>query len=428
MNKLGEPWAKGDTFATGSGLSVHLAWRVVDLMGGHMEISSTPGKGTTVQMEVPLPRRDIYSPSSPGKESNLDVDDDKLSLDEFVPLPIRTIALIGFDSGGLHPDLARVGESLARQYDKLGCELTTDLQAADLVVVDGRQQDDDAAFADTLARIRTNDIVILVDDAYCAPSQSAIAPEEHNGKKIRCLRKPITPALLQESLSPGSTSVGAVPQPGRLNSVSASKDEPNVLQAAEPTQDEGPWRHDHMPPRRSSFSGGEQVVRGMSDTSWVPPGSSLADAVATLSLGNLPARRRRPSSSSPPSNTQPPVLETPLPSVSVFDFGSNETGLTSPEPRAEPARRAGTAGTGVVVTVLVVEDNLINRKILVKLLAKEQVGSPSIYAGRVGAHCQGIKVVQAEEGREALEIFRGFRPPCIGTSPALTLCPIGGRV
>lgn len=399
MNKLGEPWAKGDTFATGSGLSVHLAWRVVDLMGGYMEMSSTPGKGTTVQLEVPLPRRDLSSPISPGKSPRVHLDDEKLVLVEEKPVRSRMVALVGFESDSLHPDLARVGQSLARQYGRLGCAITTDLQEADLVVLDGRQEDR-SALADILARVRTDDVVILVCHDY-RTTPIAIAAEIQSGKQIRRLRKPITPALVQESLSPGSTSVGAVRGPSRSRSGSNPNGESRSRSGggagAERPAGEG-QRTDHLKQRRSSFSGGEQVVRGVSDTSWVPTGLSLEDAIATLSLGNLPAKRRRSARSSSASTTSTPAV----PDVSVPTdpvLALDELGFTSPDPPEEPPTSVGTAGSAGagVVTVLVVEDNLINRKILVRLLAREA----------------GIHVMQAEEGLMAVEIFRSLRAPSI---------------
>jgi hypothetical protein len=41
---------KEDRFVTGSGLSVHLAWQIIDNMGGIMETSSAPNSECTVKL------------------------------------------------------------------------------------------------------------------------------------------------------------------------------------------------------------------------------------------------------------------------------------------------------------------------------------------------------------------------------------------
>jgi hypothetical protein len=132
---LGEPWAKQDPFTTGSGLSVHLAYRVIDLMGGHMEISSAPGRGCVVNLEVPVLRRSPLIPLTPVPTTSLDPN-------VIAPTPPsepkqRKIALVGFNrSDKKQSGLPELGETLKRQYAKLGCEIVS-IPDADLIIANG---------------------------------------------------------------------------------------------------------------------------------------------------------------------------------------------------------------------------------------------------------------------------------------------------
>jgi len=56
--RLFEPFVQGDSDTTrrfgGSGLGLSICRRLVNLMNGHIELDSTPGRGTTVRVELPL--------------------------------------------------------------------------------------------------------------------------------------------------------------------------------------------------------------------------------------------------------------------------------------------------------------------------------------------------------------------------------------
>ena len=94
-------------------------------------------------------------------------------------------------------------------------------------------------------------------------------------------------------------------------------------------------------------------------------------------------------------------------------MGVDETPLTEmmeeqepePEPEPEPVEE--------IVKVLVVEDNVVNRKILVRILSSKLVRcGPALSV--IGTDTQPIEVCEAEDGHAAVEQFKQFTSPVIG--------------
>jgi signal transduction histidine kinase len=48
------PFPKADSCKPGSALGLGLAQRMIELLGGKLAVASTPGRGTLVNVEVPL--------------------------------------------------------------------------------------------------------------------------------------------------------------------------------------------------------------------------------------------------------------------------------------------------------------------------------------------------------------------------------------
>jgi hypothetical protein len=82
-DSLGKPWAKQDSFTTGSGLSIHLAYRIIESMGGNMQIASAPLPGCLVSLEVALIGRNPVGPTLRSAGDSIQ--------------STQRIALIGFD-------------------------------------------------------------------------------------------------------------------------------------------------------------------------------------------------------------------------------------------------------------------------------------------------------------------------------------------
>ncbi|KAH8585643.1 hypothetical protein B0O99DRAFT_646455 [Bisporella sp. PMI_857] len=56
--KLYRPFAQEDNFATGVGLGLSIVWSIVNQLGGKIHIRSEPGKGTDVEITIPIERPD----------------------------------------------------------------------------------------------------------------------------------------------------------------------------------------------------------------------------------------------------------------------------------------------------------------------------------------------------------------------------------
>lgn len=404
-DKLGEPWAKEDQFATGSGLSVHLAYRIIDLMGGHMEISSSPDEGTCVMLEVPVARRaptaaipfQLPDPSSP-QLSSLDVHSDHLHVG-------RKVALVGFD--GDEPGIATLGRCLARQYKKLGCELV-DLEHAELVVAEGGTEEHEAGLT-LLERSKSDNIVFLA-----TAGQSALQDVKHLErrlrKNVRRFMKPATPSILRETLFPGQARsyLGEVPadESGRNASpTSPGQTDPNGQHLSVDGKPKAHFDDSSLP---APPSGGPRKWSNM----WKPKGMCIEDAVACLSLGDYfsshrqtPLQRTMSDSSGGQSNASP---STPTVDSSVSEGFSPSTppSATTPSP---PNQEVVEEDVPKVVKVLVVEDNVVNRKILVRILLSQLSKKEDTSM---------IEVCEAEDGAAAVELFKDF------TSPAIVLLDI----
>ncbi|OCF37230.1 hypothetical protein I316_01137 [Kwoniella heveanensis BCC8398] len=388
--KLGEPWAKEDRHATGSGLSVHLAYRIIDLMGGCMEITSAPGAGTTVQIDVPLPVRSVPFPDSPdsanSSRKNSASSIRQLSLHDGQMDIKRDVALVGF-SGSLPFDT--LGSALERQYRKLGCEIVP-LSKAELIVANGSMEETYKGVS-VMEEASTDDIVFLVTTDHAADHQVLEAAERHS-RKVRRFLKPSTPSVLRETLFPNhsqrlkdrfkaetnaDTDAHSINTPNLIG--------PNGNDMGRPS----PTGYDPMvSPANESASGNSSLSTKSPGVDWRPRNMQIEEAVARLSLGEyFPPISPK---SSTVSQLAHPALsegatdndndETPTLEPSV----ARERDVTSSSSITEDSSRTSSPhGNDTVaqqpndaeerIKVLVVEDNKINRTILVKILSSNKV-------------------------------------------------------
>lgn len=360
-DKLGEPWAKEDLYATGSGLSVHLAYRIIDLMNGEMDISSAPGHGCTVTIEVPVP----VARSPP----------------QIPPFQARKVALMGFDSS---TGAIRLASSLEKQYRDLGCDIV-DVEDAELVVADCGLEEHPTGLME-LAQVDAPEVVILAathEDEY-----NVVASMTTPNRRVRRVMKPVTPTIIRQTLSTPVSS--APPTPGDGTEIR-------------------PRLRTHFDSAALARPGGNpQTPTGA--MSWKPKGVCVEEAVASLCLGDYFSSRQRlyrasSGSSSNPLDTSSDTdgVRTDTPSnFTASDIDSrytaqSSTPVTTPDedPREVVVEKKPVPAK---TQVLVVEDNIINRKILVKILK---------------AAVSQLDIHEAEDGEDAVARFRELDVPVI---------------
>lgn len=338
-----------------------------------MEISSAPGRGCTVQIEVPLPRRHISLPSSPNPESpepvspidpiHLAAAPDEMHIE-------RKVGLAGFDLGPVGTyGLERLQTCLERQYRKLGCEIVP-IEEADLVMIDGRQEEN-ASGAEYIRQIKTGEIVFLVTHDH-EPDPSVVAVERELGKNVRRFRKPATPSTLRESLFPGHSKAiqAEIPTADGIHRTPISSPDQVDANGHDVHSKGQPKAHFdddslHRPRCRPS-----SLFAGLSQL-WKPKNMPMEDAVASLCLGDYFSSRRRTSLIRIPSNASSGPESSADPTTPTI--ASIESGDAPQMASLSQSTSVETDSDPELLKVLVVEDNAINRKILVKILSSKIV-------------------------------------------------------
>lgn len=382
-----------------------------------MEITSGPGQGCIVELEVPVPRRIVTSPASPEMENT-----PQLAISDPVQLAKkpddielgRKVALVGFDRPG--PGwlgLSRLQEALQHQYSKLGCELV-DKDQADLVVLNGRVEET-VEGVDIIKGIRAKDVVFLVGVEHEAHSD-VLRVEQESGKTIRRFRKPATPSILRESLFPGQskalvaetssnhggTKRASINSPEQVNEHGRTASISNTLVGSSVSGDK-PRTHFAAPvvvsdqleidkPATSTPPYFCPIIDRFASL-WKPRKMDVEEAVACLSLGDYFSSRKRSSLHRVPSNASSSNAPT-TPTLDSHELDStSRLGTPQMGSDVDPADVRGSmdlespmelpGGKEEVeeveeepeelVKVMVVEDNMVNRKILVKILSSKLV-------------------------------------------------------
>lgn len=290
---------------------MHLAYRIIDVMGGHMEISSFPNRGTIVRIEIPVLRKSPFmvpaAPSTPLSTAG------------------RRIAIVGFDTSNEGTKL--LGEMLKRQYALLGAEICS-LAEAELVVANGDAEKD----------LPAEEVIFLVAPDHLPPATLA------RSSKYRWIAKPVTPSVLRQSLRPRDPPHASPSLDRRSSTVGIHTRNPSV---------------EERPKVESTTS---TLARA-----WKPNTMLPEEAIACLSLGDYVSSRRRAIPRTPSMSSLGMSQEgetTPATSASGFlDTPLSKETETESEAPYQPMK------------VLVVEDNMINRKILVRILSTKLVSS-----------------------------------------------------
>ena len=328
QDRLGEPWAKEDPNATGSGLSVYLAYRMVALLHGHMEISSGPGKGCVVQLVAPLSRQQY------------------VQVDETDARMANKVSIVGFSPALeqiLRVELARLGTVLVEAKD------------AQIILADGHLEETREGMH-LLASGKP--IVYLVFSGH-EPLQAITDKQAQLGIEVRRVQKPGTARVIKEAL--------------RLDSSLDSEqnlDTPRADRTAStnsiPTIRVGEWSSQR----------------------------DVGDLIAGLALGQMPEPRKVTTSSN--QSTESLVRSISPDATKTTPRVDSTARFVRPD--TSPLQSID-EGTGV--HIVVVEDNVINRKILVKILKSRKNPEPQLI------------VVEAEEGEQAVEVFKSLTRPSI---------------
>lgn len=424
-----------------TGLSVHLAYRIIDLMGGYMEITSGPGKGTIVQLQVPVPRRQVTTPTSPAQslERGETVSPSDPSILAQKPSDIeigKKVAFVGFDS--VHRQaysLHKLGAALDHQFKKLGCHVVSHKEA-ELVIADGSIEESAEEGCEFVKSTSAKDIVYLVNHEHEA-NPDVVTLQRQGRKLVRRFRKPITPSILRESLFPGQSKVIQSTLTGAGGNSQSSISSPEQVDEHGHSQMEldghgRPRLKAHfsdIPLRRAagharSASGSigdgatpsSSIVPVTSPTPdnvstcyivqrlaslWKPRNMDIEEAVASLSLGDYFSSHRRNSTLARTPSNASSAPSTPSMTSNEYDIMSpmDSTGRRSGKRVSLPSetdtddQRTDTLEQqpdraeehhdapepDVPVKVLVVEDNMVNRKILVRILSSKLVSLESRY-------------------------------------------------
>ncbi|WVW84762.1 hypothetical protein I302_106797 [Kwoniella bestiolae CBS 10118] len=453
-DKLGEPWAKENQHATGSGLSVHLAYRIIDLMGGCMEISSAPRAGTTVQIDVPLPLRSMPFPEShsePGCRRGSTASIRQLKLHHEQMDIDRKVCFAGFSDNG--PRIEMVGEALNRQYAKIGCEIVTNAEDAQLVVAFGGIEENREQAEELFQRAHTQDIVFLITNEHSA-HEDVLELEKEMNLQVRRFKRPMNPSILRETLFPNHSErlrnmfdeendgekvqvdSGAINTPHLMSPEGNDQGRPSDQRKKHASPVSGDLNSFGRPDW--SFPPGDHSAK--KDTQYASKGGSgnrnpsnmkLEEAMASLSTGEYfpsvsPKQKYKqelelaqspvehgdndttPKTEDTEPNRRHPVTTEQASEREASSFPDTaSTSITSDSgPSSVNVPLSGRNGTGdgkseakANVKVLVVEDNKINRTLLVKLLQK-QIVSPK-------------DILEAEDGQEAIDIFKTVSGPLI---------------
>ena len=242
------PFSKADSCKTGSALGLGLAQRMIELLGGKLAVASTPGKGTLVNVEVPL---HLYNQDNDSDQDDMAVMHERRSTNsgsaDFDTAAERVrqdgIYVTGFGLAAGGPSevrvtgsaLKRVGRSLLRQLKLNFCRVVPEIQYASLIVMPEHVDTDEIVAM--CARARPNVELIIIGERrrswvrirsdksgqklsqHGGGPQSQLPPlgrtgseflfthevveeDEIQGIKVRRLYRPLRPMVFNEIMRP----------------------------------------------------------------------------------------------------------------------------------------------------------------------------------------------------------------------------------
>lgn len=186
------PLKKENDLKPGSGLSVHIAQRLLNMLGGNIAVSSQTGSGTTVVIEVPLKRRRMVQAVTAGVYPR---DPDTVASDIREDQDGKKVYISGFFSQNHGIGLKRAGEAVARSLKRFGCQVVKDPKEADLVlknVPEGVKVD----YEKIQQRSPQAEIILL----YCTEERRQEVEPQAREFGLRCFKRPLVPSVLRDVL------------------------------------------------------------------------------------------------------------------------------------------------------------------------------------------------------------------------------------
>ncbi|KAE9378835.1 hypothetical protein N431DRAFT_148177 [Stipitochalara longipes BDJ] len=371
--KLYHPFAQEDTFATGVGLGLSIVWSIVNQLGGKISIRSELGKGTDVEVTIPVEKADdlrhvdgiINDPPNADPQQCIRILRNRAAGKSVTFLP-----------GNATSATSHISWSCIERYctEWFGFIAKKDA-SADLIITDGEgaHKYDDGQRA-----------LIVHDDMACSTKIEGL----HHRHAIGKICNPIGPFKLARSLLALLDQEIIIPQATQnyINMTDAGTQTP-LGSPEERTIMNGIILTDYgfIPPSPSAVPGPATIKEPESAssalTTWnVPHHQSTNQTFASIATMSF-------HSPSPPSST------TSLPSPTFTTFRPPTMKLTLPSPKIiTPPPDLITKPSSSSLHILAVDDNALNLQLLHRYLLKRQ----------------GDTIVTARNGVEAVEAVKSL--------------------
>nr|XP_019013177.1 uncharacterized protein I206_02675 [Kwoniella pini CBS 10737]OCF51958.1 hypothetical protein I206_02675 [Kwoniella pini CBS 10737] len=443
------PFAKEDAFTPGSGLGLGLAQRMIDLLGGKLAIASTLGKGTLVHVEVPLHLLNEDNDSDQDIIAGSNEKESEAGGGEIDPIRQDGIYLTGW-AESRKPSLRRVGKSLTRQLKLHFCRVVSEINYANLIVLPEHSLSS-VKLADLCRNARPSVQLIIVGKdqsvGALAPHLGPATAQEHDHatdvsdhinaaieylKTIPTihLNRPLRPSIIKRIMQPAN-----LPPPLRevyKSEVVGGEDAKEEVEHENANIVYGIEGEDEETPKVDGVQGDQLAQKGQDllDEDSDNPTQILPSRRGSLAP-NTTAQKAVPGCISPKSSSAT-LQQAHVPHLHHHHHHRLKKEDTEGESSAETnfsatSRHANTADSSVtsdvvdqssidsaseasdssglalpprfreiLLTVLVVEDNAVNRKILTTMLKRTS-----------------CRFAEAADGVEAVDQFNSFKPDLV---------------
>lgn len=369
-NSLLKPFSKADSFSQGVGLGVTIAASLISQLGGGFNVQSELGKGTHVQVSLPLGMAATLRHPTPRRSSGLAT---------AKPYQVKTAAFHGFEGEGQNA----VAELIRERLVQNDVRIVDASQSPELLVLQEaclyRPSEDSQTLVDTPAsalphtagpKART---MVVTRTALRSKASSSL-----DGLTVWFFRPPFgrdSLELMDEFLREESPVVlKRIPTPSHTAK--------NILAKVRDRRHTDASAHPHSQDKTSDSKINRDESGTQATSSWDDV-ESLTNSVATSAISSAP-----PLESPGIVSKQNPIHEvvqatqiTPIPKQAE---GNEKTASEEATKQLKPFR------------ILVVEDNPVNMKLITTLLKREK-----------------YSFVEAKDGVEAVEQYKAFEPSIV---------------